>query len=154
MDERIPWSRLSFLLQVSLWKSKFMVFMRGGPDPSELQGSKFNTCEMRIRLIIPRVWGFFVKHLVSKTHKIWPSKLIQNRLSIMKRFFTRGCSGPGTSSPDQWTAPRCLNSRRVWTLLSDIWSDFWVFLCGARSWTRWSLQVPSNLGYSVILWFY
>lgn len=62
--------RLSFLLQVSLWKSKFMVFMSGGPGPSELQESKFNTHEMRIRLSIPRVWGFFVKHLVSKTHKI------------------------------------------------------------------------------------
>ena len=27
----------------------------------------------------------------------------------------------------------------------------WVVLCAARSWTRWSLWVSSNLGYSVIL---
>lgn len=31
---------------------------------------------------------------------------------------------------------------------------FWVVLCGDRSWTRWSLSVPSNLRYSMIQWFY
>ena len=33
---------------------------------------------------------------------------------------------------------------------SDMGSDFWVLLCEARSWTRWSLWIPSNSGYSVI----
>lgn len=27
-----------------------------------------------------------------------------------------------------------------------------VVLCGARSWTWWSLRVPSNLGYAMMLW--
>ena len=35
--------------------------------------------------------------------------------------------------------------------LSDILSDFSSVLCEARSWTQYSLRVPSNLGYSVIL---
>ena len=24
----------------------------------------------------------------------------------------------------------------IWTALSYMWSDFWMVLCGARSWTR------------------
>jgi len=36
---------------------------------------------------------------------------------------------------------------------SDIWSDFWVVLCAARSWTQWSLWVPFNLGFSMFLWW-
>lgn len=27
----------------------------------------------------------------------------------------------------------------------------WLMLCGAKSWTRWSLWVPSSGGYSMIL---
>lgn len=34
------------------------------------------------------------------------------------------------------------------------WPDFRAVLCGARSWTQWSLQVSSDSGNSVILWFY
>lgn len=34
------------------------------------------------------------------------------------------------------------------------WFEFWVVLSGARSWTQWSFRIPSNLGYSIILWFY
>ena len=47
------------------------------------------------------------------------------------------------------TAPSCQSSRSVWTRLPDLWPDFWVVLCGARSWTWWSLWVPSNRGYSM-----
>ena len=46
------------------------------------------------------------------------------------------------------------SSRSIWTTLSDIWSEFWVVLCGARSWTQWSLWVLSNSGYSMTLLFY
>jgi len=35
---------------------------------------------------------------------------------------------------------------------SDIWSYFWVVLYGARNGIQWSLHVPSNSGYSMILW--
>jgi len=42
------------------------------------------------------------------------------------------------------------NSRSMWTTLSHT-AWFWVVLCGARSWTRGSSQVPSNSGYSRIL---
>jgi len=47
------------------------------------------------------------------------------------------------------TAPSCHSSRCVWTTISDIGFEFWgVFV--EPSWTRWSLWVPSNLGYCVI----
>ena len=49
------------------------------------------------------------------------------------------------------TAPSRQSSRSIWTMLSDIGFEFWVALCGARSWTWWSLWVPSNSGYSMIL---
>lgn len=35
---------------------------------------------------------------------------------------------------------------------NKLWSDFWMVLCRAKSWTQWSLWVPSNSDYSVILW--
>jgi len=40
------------------------------------------------------------------------------------------------------------SSSSVWTALLDIWSDFWVVLCGARGWTQWSFWVFSSLGFS------
>lgn len=36
----------------------------------------------------------------------------------------------------------CQSSRNIWTTSSEIWFDFWVFLCEARIW--WSLWVPYN----------
>jgi len=36
---------------------------------------------------------------------------------------------------------------------SDIRFKFWVVLCGARIGSQWSLWVPSNSEYSVVLWF-
>jgi len=39
----------------------------------------------------------------------------------------------------------------IWTALSYMWSDFWMVLCGARSWTRWSSWVPFNLGYPMMM---
>lgn len=61
----------------------------------------------------------------------------------------RGWSGTSDSS-GKWSQHwACHSWRSIWTTLSDIWSDFWVVLCGGRSWTQWSMWVPSNLGYSV-----
>jgi len=56
-----------------------------------------------------------------------------------------GRSGTGAASPGG-IAPSCQSSRSIWTLLLDMWSHFWVVLCGARSWTRWSLRVLFQLG--------
>lgn len=82
--------------------------------------------------------------------KLWQDRF---RLDIMKTFFTRGWSGTGTRSSGQWSWHwACQRSRSIWTMLSDIWSNFWVVLWRARSWTQQSIRVPSNLGYSLILW--
>jgi len=51
------------------------------------------------------------------------------------------------------TALSCCSSRSIWTPLLDVGFGFWVVQCGARSWTQ-SSWVPSNSGYSVILWLY
>ena len=57
-------------------------------------------------------------------------------------------------SPGQGPWPQTWWSlRSTWTALSDIGFEFWMVLCGARSWTYWFLWVLSNLGYSMILWF-
>lgn len=47
--------------------------------------------------------------------------------------------------------PKTLQNCYYATMLSVIWSDFWVILSGARSWIPWSLWVPSNSLYSMIL---
>ena len=47
--------------------------------------------------------------------------------------------------------PKTLQNCYYATMLSVIWSDFWMILCGARSWIQWSLWVPSNSLYSMIL---
>ena len=33
-------------------------------------------------------------------------------------------------------APSLIERKGVWTMLSDIGFDFWVVLCGARSWSQ------------------
>ena len=58
-------------------------------------------------------------------------------------------SGTGIGSPEQWSRFQAAGVQGEFGQHSDI--EFWVVLCGARSWTRWSLWVPSNLEYSVIL---
>lgn len=50
-------------------------------------------------------------------------------------------------------APSLLELWSIWTTLSNMWSDFRVVLCGAKSCIQWFLWVPSSLGCS-ILWFY
>jgi len=52
------------------------------------------------------------------------------------------------------TAPGWWSSRSIWITLSGIWSEFWVILRGACSWTWWSLWVTYNSGYSLMtaLW--
>ena len=64
---------------------------------------------------------------------------------------------PGLFSPETMGWPTASlqhqarqSSKSGWTTLSEIWLEFWVVLCGARSWTQWSLWVPSNSSYSTI----
>lgn len=60
--------------------------------------------------------------------------------------------GHGTVFPGQWLwLWTCWSSRNIWTTLSDLNSDVLAVLCGARSWSWWSLWVSSHLGYSMIL---
>jgi len=40
----------------------------------------------------------------------------------------------------------CQSSRSIWATCSDAGFGFWVVLCGALSWTPWSLCVHCNLG--------
>ena len=72
------------------------------------------------------------------------------------RFFTKRTVRHWAGCPGQWSwHPTGQSSGSDWITLSDIWTDFWTVLCGARSWTHWSLQVPSNSGYSMItVWSY
>ena len=48
---------------------------------------------------------------------------------------------PGGGQALEHTSQGCghgtklLELRSIWTMLSDIWSDFWVVLCGANGWT-------------------
>jgi len=47
-------------------------------------------------------------------------------MGVRKRFFTRGWWAWNRA-----TAPSCLSSRSIWTLLSDTGFEFWVVLRGA-----------------------
>lgn len=49
--------------------------------------------------------------------------------------------------------PSFQSSRSFWTVHSDVWSDCCMVLCRARSCIQWSLWVPSNSGYSMVLYF-
>lgn len=49
-------------------------------------------------------------------------------------------------------APSWLEFKSIWAMFSDIGIEFCVVLCGVRSWTQWSLCVPSNPGESMIPW--
>lgn len=71
-----------------------------------------------------------------------------------KKYFTKTVVRQQAASQEKWSWHRaCQSSRGIWTMLSDICLDFWVVLCGAASSTQWSLLVPSDLGYSVTLWY-
>jgi len=59
----------------------------------------------------------------------------------------------GMALAAQGSGHSCQSSGSLWTTLSDTGFECWAALCGARGWTLWSLCVPSNLGYSAILWF-
>lgn len=58
-------------------------------------------------------------------------------------------SGTGIGSLEQWSWLQAAWVQGAFGHHSDI--EFWMILCGARSWTWWSLWIASNLGYSVIL---
>lgn len=45
-------------------------------------------------------------------------------------------------------------SSSVWTMHLDAWFKFQVSLYGIKSWTQWSLWVPSNSGSFINLWKY
>ena len=75
------------------------------------------------------------------------------RLGVRDRVCTRGqwvWSGLPRAVVVALSWLSCWSSRSVWTIPSDIEFGFWVVLCGARNWT-WSLWVPYNSGYSMIL---
>ena len=59
--------------------------------------------------------------------------------------------GHGTGCPGQWAQPQVPEFKERF---SDIEFVFCVVLCGARSWTRWSLWVTCSSGYSTILLFH
>ena len=73
-------------------------------------------------------------------------------LGVRKRFWTRGWQAHNRLPRAVGTALSCWSSRSIWTALSDIGFECWMVLYGARSWTQWSLLVPSNLRFSVILY--
>jgi len=58
------------------------------------------------------------------------------RLNIRKRFFTRGRWARNRLPRALGTAPSCQSSRSIGKMLSDMEFDFWVVVCGARSWTQ------------------
>lgn len=49
------------------------------------------------------------------------------------------------------TASSCWHSRSVWRMPLSIGFEFWLVLCGDRSWTRWFLWIPSNSEDSMLL---
>lgn len=49
------------------------------------------------------------------------------------------------------TLSSCWHSRSVGTMPVNIGFEFWVDLCGDRSWTWWSLWIPSNSEDSMLL---
>lgn len=76
------------------------------------------------------------------------------RLDVRKRLFPQGVVAHWTGSPGMWSRPRAWQScRSIWATLLDTRCDFWGVLCRARNWAGWSLWVPSNSAYPVILWF-
>lgn len=68
---------------------------------------------------------------------------------IGKGYLAEG-GGHGTAPPSSRHSPKCGSLGSILKMLSDIGSEFRVVLCRARGWTQWSLQVSSNLGYSMI----
>ena len=75
-------------------------------------------------------------------------------LGIRKRFFTKKVTAHWNRLPMAMSMTINLQElRTVWTVVSDIGNEFWVVLCPSGNWIQWPLWVPSNLGYSTILWF-
>ena len=61
--------------------------------------------------------------------------LEEGEAGCQERFF-RGYSGTGMSSPGQRAQHQAAAVQEAYGQVSDRWSDFWVGLCGARSWAR------------------
>ena len=70
---------------------------------------------------------------------------------VRRRFFASGCWVWNKLPRATVTVPGYHSSCSVWTMLSEIWFDFWVVLCRARSWTQvthmgfFQLQCPTLL---------
>lgn len=79
------------------------------------------------------------------------------RLGVRARFFAGRVAKCWNRISMEAITTLSLLEFRKWLLnlgstLSAL-SDFWVFLCGARSWARWSSWVTSNSGYSMIMYY-
>lgn len=91
------------------------------------------------------LWGSIVKSLFTL--------LCHGRFSlgIRKSFSTERMLGRWYRLPGALVmAPRCWNSISTWMVISDTGLEFGVILCGAGTWTSWSLWVTSNLVYTRI----
>lgn len=73
----------------------------------------------------------------------------EGQVKVRERFFTEGVVGYWNRIPrEAVTAPTWRSSRTVWTVLLEIWFDFWVILCQDLD------SIPSNFRYdTMILWF-
>ena len=79
--------------------------------------------------------------------KLWPHQ--RQPLSLLiKNLTVRYIALLNRIIPDVRNTVLELKDHLGTALTHRVW--VWVVLCGAKSWTWWSLWVPSNLGYSMI----
>lgn len=82
---------------------------------------------------------FSVFCLVTSNRNWGNSMKLQEGKFRLEKVYHRGWSSTETNSPEQWSCHQtCWRSRRIWTMLSNIWFDFWMSMCADKSWTPWS----------------
>lgn len=66
----------------------------------------------------------------------------------------KGCLGTSTCSPGNWLQCQAWQHlRSISKMFSGMWCGFGVVLCRARTWAWWSLWVPSNSVYVILLMY-
>jgi len=108
-------------------------------------GDKYTKYRCSLFLYIERHSGgsgspWLCRIILGEIQMGYQGKVLHQRAVGMERA-AQGCGHPLS----------CQSARSVWTPLSEIGFGFSLVVHGARSWTQWSLQVPSNSGYSMIL---